>query len=140
MNIGEVIAALMQRSADNGRPLSDNALAELAGVPQPTVTRIRIGESKDPRRSNVEKIARVLGYTADQLYRAAERGSMDALGAADVMPRPAQDDREPAPPPLSKAKRRMLTAASRTVEFLNDDQAAAFAVLLEQAIWQRNNP
>lgn len=50
------------------RGLSEGALARLANVPQPTIHRIKSGESKDPRRENLAKIAKVFGRTVDDLY------------------------------------------------------------------------
>lgn len=74
MHIGQVITYLLEQKADKGEVISDNLLAERSGVPQPTISRIRTGESKDPRRNNIEKIAKALGTTADEMYRLAEKG------------------------------------------------------------------
>lgn len=60
------------------RGLSEGRLAELSGVPQPTIHRMLTGQSKDPRRSNVTKIAQVFGLTAAQLLLETSEGFSEA--------------------------------------------------------------
>ncbi|MBA1322936.1 LexA family protein [Pseudomonas plecoglossicida] len=62
--IGSRIAKRMQELG-----LSGGELSRRSGVPQPTVHRILSGTSLSPRQENVEKIARVLGVTADWLWK-----------------------------------------------------------------------
>lgn len=50
------------------RGMSEGALSKASGVTQPTIHRIITGESKDPRRSNLERIARVFGLEVEDLY------------------------------------------------------------------------
>lgn len=52
----------------DAREMSEGALSRLSKVTQPTIHRIITGESRDPRRSNLEKLARVFGRTVDDLY------------------------------------------------------------------------
>jgi len=49
--------------------LSENELAERTGVQQPTINRILRGESKDPRDSTVEPLARYFGVSVEALRR-----------------------------------------------------------------------
>lgn len=52
----------------DARSYSEGHVARLSGVKQPTIHRILTGESKDPRRSNLERIAAAFGATVDDLY------------------------------------------------------------------------
>lgn len=63
MNIGERIEAEMQK-----REWSEGELARRAGINQPTVHRIIKGESKSPRRDNVEAIAKAFGCSVEWLW------------------------------------------------------------------------
>lgn len=63
MGLRENIKALMENAGEN-----PHSLAAKTNVPQPTIFRILSGDSKDPRRSNVEKIAKFFGLKADDLY------------------------------------------------------------------------
>lgn len=47
---------------------SEGQLERRSGVKQPTIHRIITGESKEPRRTNLEKIARAFGRSVDDLY------------------------------------------------------------------------
>ncbi|MGM0984667.1 MAG: helix-turn-helix domain-containing protein [Pseudomonadota bacterium] len=47
--------------------LSESALARRSGVPHSTINRILKGESRSPRLTNLEKLARALGTTASYL-------------------------------------------------------------------------
>lgn len=66
-SIGQIIEGWMH---DRGIR-SQGELARRANVTQPTVNRIISGESKDPRRSNLDKICRVLGRDTEELYMLA---------------------------------------------------------------------
>ena len=59
--------------------LGENELSRRSGVPQSTINRILSGESKDPRRSNVEKLGRALG---EDLYLSGMQA--DVSGHAPV--------------------------------------------------------
>ena len=48
--------------------MSEAELSRRSKVKQPTIHRIITGESKDPRRSNLEAIAKVFGKTAQNAY------------------------------------------------------------------------
>lgn len=63
MGLRENIKALMDAAGEN-----PNSLAAKTKVPQPTIFRILSGDSKDPRRSNIEKIARFFNLKAEDLY------------------------------------------------------------------------
>ena len=77
MTLRETLETLMAARGENPHSLSLKS-----GVPQPTIFRILKGDSKDPRRSNVDRLARALGVTAEKLY-----GGSGALPLAE--PRPA---------------------------------------------------
>lgn len=66
------------------RQENQNSLALRSGVSQPTIFRILTGESTEPRRSNVEKLARALGVSIDDLY------ARDTLQSDKLPPRPRQ--------------------------------------------------
>lgn len=78
MKIGELITRLAK-----AKGYSDNEISRLTGeaVPQPTVSRIMNGESKNPRRSTLEPIAKVFGLTyiqptpQENQYRKASKSS-----------------------------------------------------------------
>ena len=61
-NISHVLTALMKKAE-----ISENALADATGVPQPTIHRILTGESQEPRISNLEKLARYFNLKANDL-------------------------------------------------------------------------
>ena len=77
---------------------SEGELARLSGVPQPTIHRIITGQSVDPRRSNLEKIANACGISYLELasggnavaeqkphYRARPEGSeLEFVGHLDA--------------------------------------------------------
>jgi transcriptional regulator with XRE-family HTH domain len=50
------------------RGISQNELSRRSGVPQPTIKRILDGESREPRRGNIEKIAKCFGLSVDDFY------------------------------------------------------------------------
>lgn len=50
------------------RNLSEGDVSRGTKIPQPTIHRIVTGESRDPRRSNLEKIARFFGRPIEDLY------------------------------------------------------------------------
>lgn len=63
MGLRENLKKLMEDAGEN-----PNSLAAKTNVTQPTIFRILSGDSKDPRRSNVEKLARFFGLKAEDLY------------------------------------------------------------------------
>lgn len=63
MDIKDNLAALIAHAN-----ITQNDLARSAKVNQPTIHRILTGESREPRRSNVEKLAAFFGVSTDQLY------------------------------------------------------------------------
>jgi hypothetical protein len=67
MNIAEILRALMNRTLIDGKPISENRLADETKVPQPTIHRILVGESKDPKTSTVRKLADYWELTVAQL-------------------------------------------------------------------------
>ena len=52
----------------DSRGWSEGMLSRISKVKQPTIHRIVTGESKDPRRSNLEKMARAFGRDVEDLY------------------------------------------------------------------------
>jgi predicted transcriptional regulator len=55
--------------------LSQRKLAALAAVDQTTISKIEIGDVRDPRYSTVDSLARVLGTTAPKLAKVIARGA-----------------------------------------------------------------
>ena len=47
--------------------LSDNELAERTGIPQPTISRIKSGDSRDPRDSTLRPLAKYFRLSISQL-------------------------------------------------------------------------
>ncbi len=52
---------------DQENPLSEGELERKSGVPQPTIHRILNDKVRDPRRSNVVKLAKVFNVTPEQM-------------------------------------------------------------------------
>jgi DNA-binding Xre family transcriptional regulator len=73
---GIAIAAMMR-----ARGWTEGELSRRARVTQPTIHRIITGESKEPRRSNLERIARALGCSIDDLYD--PRAALDSTSGLD---------------------------------------------------------
>lgn len=72
MGLRETLQALMDERGEN-----PNSLAPKTGVPQPTIFRILTGESKEPRRTNIEKLARFFGVTAEEMYSGVRQRSAE---------------------------------------------------------------
>lgn len=74
-------------------------LWKLSGVSQPTIGRILDGESKEPERGTVEKLAKILGCTTQWLYEG--KGSIDGAPEAaahyGITVHPSSVVREPPP-------------------------------------------
>ncbi len=62
MSIALILTELMAREQ-----LSDNDLAARTGVPQPTISRIKSGESRDPRDSTLRPLAEYFRISISQL-------------------------------------------------------------------------
>ncbi|MDS4030393.1 MAG: helix-turn-helix transcriptional regulator [Candidatus Contendobacter sp.] len=60
--VSEILSILMAREG-----LTDNELAARTGVPQPTISRIKSGESRDPRDSTLRQLADYFRLTVSQL-------------------------------------------------------------------------
>lgn len=76
MSIGDRVFSEMQ-----AKGWSEGELARQSGVNQPTVHRIIAGESKSPKRENIEKIAKALRVSSKWLWDGGpkpESASMDA--------------------------------------------------------------
>jgi len=71
MKIGDRVAAKM---AEQG--WSEGELSRRSKVPQPTVHRIITGESKSPRQSNIDSIAKALGVAVEFLWYGGEAKAM----------------------------------------------------------------
>lgn len=66
---GRVLARLMREHG-----ISQNELARLTKIPQPTIQRIISGESKEPRRSNLAKLAAYFGVPVAYLTSGFDNG------------------------------------------------------------------
>jgi transcriptional regulator with XRE-family HTH domain len=66
MHPGRTIANLLRQKG-----WSEGELSRRSRVPQPTIHRIITGESQEPKRSTLEKIARGLGVAYEDLFLAA---------------------------------------------------------------------
>jgi transcriptional regulator with XRE-family HTH domain len=75
------LAANLKRLRD-GRGLSQQALADLSGVPRPTVAHLESGQS-NPTLAVVSKLARSLGVTLDGLIEPA-RSEVRVLEAGEL--------------------------------------------------------
>ena len=60
--VSEILMKLMSRQG-----LTDNELADRVGIPQPTISRIRNGDSRDPRDSTLRPLAQYFGLSVSQL-------------------------------------------------------------------------
>ncbi|MER2529850.1 MAG: S24 family peptidase [Candidatus Competibacter denitrificans] len=60
--VGEILTLLTTR-----KNISDNDLADATGLNQPTISRIKSGESKDPRDRTLRPLAEYFGVTVSQL-------------------------------------------------------------------------
>jgi transcriptional regulator with XRE-family HTH domain len=63
MAIRDVLTKLMADSGENS-----HSLATKTGVTQPTIYRIASGETREPRRKAVEKLAKFFGLSVDEMY------------------------------------------------------------------------
>lgn len=63
MGLKENLKALMDKHGEN-----PHSLATKSKVTQPTIFRILSGDSKEPRRSNVEKLAKFFGVKPEEMY------------------------------------------------------------------------
>lgn len=60
--VAEILTTLMVRAG-----LSDNELADRTGIPQPTISRIKNGHSRDPRDSTLRPLAEYFRLSVSQL-------------------------------------------------------------------------
>lgn len=80
--------------------VSEYQLAKDSGVPQPTIHRIKSGETHEPKHSTVAKLARALGVSPDYLWpqnHVREEVAQYSGTAIDLIERIARlspDDRE----------------------------------------------
>lgn len=65
--VGKTLAQWMRR-----RDIGENALSRATGVQQPTIHRILTGESKDPRLSNLRRLAQYFGREVKDLIEGHE--------------------------------------------------------------------
>lgn len=79
--------------------LSEYRLAQLTGVPQPTIHRIVNGESEDPKTATVKPLASYFGISVDELrgskidakehtgrFRALSEDALELLSAFERLP------------------------------------------------------
>lgn len=81
------LRALMLASDD----MSDNALSDKTGVPQPTISRILSGESADPRDSTLRPLAKFFGLTVHQL-KTTPTAKVVAVASGHVAPQRVTPD------------------------------------------------
>ncbi len=67
-NIAKTLDALMKK-----RKVSQYALAEATGVPQPTIQRILAGISKDPKTATLDPLAKFFGMSTAELRQGAKK-------------------------------------------------------------------
>ena len=58
---------------------TQNHLAEVSGVPQPSIWRLENGQILNPKTSLLRKLAEALGVTMDYLIREEEKPSFDEV-------------------------------------------------------------
>ena len=75
--VGDRISAMMVRAGVR----TPYELSQRSGVPQPTISRILRGVSREPRRSTLRKIAQAMGV-----------GVAELLGLDGAAPRPDRSD------------------------------------------------
>lgn len=81
--------------------VSEYQLAKDSGVPQPTIHRIKSGETREPKHGTVAKLARALGVGIDYLWPEPPRVGEEpakyngaALDLIERITRLSPDDRE----------------------------------------------
>ncbi|MDF5774073.1 LexA family protein [Pseudomonas syringae] len=79
MHIGDRVFSEM-----NARGWSEGELARQAGVTQPTIHRIITGESKSPKRENIERIAKVLRVPSKWLWDGGPRPASESAEQSNV--------------------------------------------------------
>ena len=63
MTVADRLTRLMDQ-----QHLSEYQLAKESGVPQPTIHRIKSGQTREPKRGTIAKLARALGVTSADLW------------------------------------------------------------------------
>lgn len=86
MGIRENLKRLMEL-----KRVSQYELARQTGVPQPTIHRILIGESVDPKTVTVEKLANYFGVSVPDLRGTAKREWKEATGRFSALSEEAID-------------------------------------------------
>lgn len=121
----------MLRLADNLRyllgeaRLSENALAEKTGIPQPTINRILKEQSKDPRDSTLVPIAKYFRVSVEALRRANLRDSQHHVeGARTAL------DNELLRQAVTEAEQR-IAARGLTMTITPEDRAEVVAAVYE---------
>jgi transcriptional regulator with XRE-family HTH domain len=78
---GELIMLLSEhlRQIRERKGWTQNHLAEVSGVPQPSIWRLENGQILNPKTSLLRKLAEALGVTMDYLLREEERPSFDEV-------------------------------------------------------------
>lgn len=82
----ETAERLVKLFLDSG--ISEGDLARATGIPQPTIHRILTGESREPRRSNINKILKYFDKTESYLYNNYLQESSHYYGKSNVAPGP----------------------------------------------------
>lgn len=81
MQIGDRISSEMA-----SKNWSEGELSRRSGVPQPTIHRIIAGESKSPKRENIEKISKALKVPVEWLWVGGVRSDLANTFDANVEP------------------------------------------------------
>jgi transcriptional regulator with XRE-family HTH domain len=71
-NFGVRIAENLRKEMDR-QGVTAYALGKRSGVPQPTIHRILTGESRNPKARTLDRLARTLGMSQDELFHGAPR-------------------------------------------------------------------
>jgi transcriptional regulator with XRE-family HTH domain len=79
--LGEQIMLLSEhlRQIRDRKGWTQNHLAEVSGVPQPSIWRLENGQILNPKTSLLRKLAEALGVTMDYLLREEEKPSFDEV-------------------------------------------------------------
>lgn len=115
--VSQILSSLMERAG-----LTDNELAERVGIPQPTISRIRNGDSRDPRDSTLRPLAQYFGLTVSQL-----RGDM---------PLPSERVKVSANDEVTEVSAEALRLL-RAIESLNSDERGALQTLVDALSHQK---
>lgn len=79
----EILHDLMEQTLVNGRPISQNKLAQRTGVSQPTIQRILDNPQREPRANTLHRLAAYFGVTTDYM-RGTEKEALTTRKPTDI--------------------------------------------------------